>query len=104
MSIFRHLARAANPERAKTHKDVEYAVDDFSGNERIFKKFDEAAGFAIAKAASRGEDVNLDVLVWSRAGAKWYQGDDGAEVYDEDPDASVFERIIVRANSIGRVA
>ena len=92
----------ANP-RAKSHKDVEFAVDDYQGNEKIFKRFDEAAAFAVEKAMSRGETVNLDVLVSSRAGAKWLYGDSGVEIYEEDPDASVFERIEVKANMMGRV-
>jgi len=91
--------------RAKTHKDVEYAVDGYDGKERIFKTPEEASSFAIAKAMSRGEEVNIDVLVWSRSGAKWYRGgEDGGEEYDEDPDASVFERIVIKAESIGRVS
>lgn len=53
----------------KRHKDVEFSVDDWSGNERIFKTFDEACGFAVAKAVSRGEEVNLNVLIYSEAGA-----------------------------------
>ncbi len=86
------------------HKDVEFAVDDALGNQRTFKSFDEAAGFAVSMAASMGKDVNLDVLVWSKAGAKAYGGSSGVEVYEEDPDASVFERIVVRADAQGRVA
>lgn len=91
--------------RAQTHRDVEYAVDDASGRQRIFKSSNEAAGFAIALAMSHGQPVNLDVLVHSPAGARWYRGSsDGAEEYAEDPDASVFDRIVVSAESIGRVA
>ena len=51
----------------RAHKDVEYAVVDFSGHERIFNVFDEAAGFAFSVAAARGKS-NLDVLIWSEAG------------------------------------
>jgi len=87
---------------AQTHKDVEYAVDDASGKERVFKKFDEAAGFALAMAVSRGSS-NLDVLIHSKWGAKFYGGDDAFEQYKEDPDASVFERFEIRVNNVGRV-
>jgi hypothetical protein len=90
--------------RARKHKDVEYAVDDFEGNEKIFKTFEEACEFAVYKAMSRGQAVELDVLVWSRAGAKWLEGDYGVEVYDEDPEASVYKRITIRANDEGRIA
>ena len=83
---------------------VEFAVDDMSGHERIFKTFNEAAGFAVSIAASNGSTVNLDVLIWSPAGARAYGGDDAVEQYFEDPEASVFERIEIRADAVGRVA
>jgi len=88
----------------KTHSDLEFAVDDASGRQRTFRTFDEAAGFAVAVAASTGRAVNVDVLAWSRAAARFYGGDYGAEQYDEDPVASVFDRIVVRADHVGRVA
>ena len=72
-------------------EDVEYAVDDCSGQERIFKDPKEAQAFAISVAIARGE-ANLDVLVWSAAGALAYGGSDAVEAYREDPEASVFER------------
>ena len=89
--------------RKRTHADVEFAVDDASGQQRTFKDFDEAAGFAVSMAASGRDDVNLDVLIWSRAGARAYGGDDAVEQYDEDPEASVFERLEIRVNPVGRV-
>lgn len=78
-------------------------MNDAGGRERIFKTANEAAGFAITIAMSRGEDANIDVLIHSKAGARWYGGDDAAEQYAEDPDASVSDRIVVRAESVGRV-
>lgn len=90
--------------RAKTHKDVEYAVEDASGRERIFKTPDEAAGFAVSLALSDGRPHHIDVLVYSEEGAEWYRGSsDGVDEYNEDPEASVFERIEIRAESQGRV-
>lgn len=89
--------------RRKTHKDVEFAVDDASGHQRTFKRFDEAAGFAVSLAAS-GRTVNLDVLVWSAAGARWLGGDDGVEQYRKDPEASVHERLVITVDSQGRIA
>ena len=47
----------------ESHPQVEYAVNDASGKERTFKTFDEAAGFAVGIALSRGSTVNLDVLI-----------------------------------------
>ena len=89
--------------RPATHPDVEYAVNDASGKERIFKTFDEAAGFAVGIALSRGE-TDLDVLIWSEEGAEWYGGDDAVEQYNEDPEASVFERFEISVNAAGRVS
>ena len=89
--------------REKTHPDVEFSVEDGGGKERIFKTFDEAAGFAVSMA-STGTESNLDVLVWSEEGAEAYAGDDGVERYQEDPEASVFERLEISVNYVGRVA
>lgn len=88
----------------KSHPQVEYAVDDAGGKERIFKTFDEAAGFAVAVAVSGKEHVNLDVLIFSKSGAKFYGGDDAVEQYNEDPEASVFERFEIKVNAVGRVS
>jgi len=85
------------------HPDVEFSVDGYDGNERVFKTFDEAAGFAVSVAASGKEDVAIDVLIWSENGARAYAGDDGIEMYLEDPEASVFERLEIKVNSVGRV-
>jgi len=87
----------------KSHPDVEFAVDDAAGRQRTFKTFDEAAGFALAIALSGRPNVHLDVLVWSRSGARHLAGDEGVAQYLEDPDASVFERYEIKANSQGRV-
>jgi len=84
------------------HQGVEYAVDDAAGKERTFKTFDDAAGFAVALAAS-GRAVNLDILVYSEEGARQLGGDGAVEQYREDPDASVFERLEIKVNSVGRV-
>lgn len=88
---------------ASHHQDVEFAVDDASGNERIFKDANQAAGFALALALGDGRPHNIDVLIWSEEGAEAYGGDDAVEQYREDPEASVFERIVLRADSQGRV-
>jgi hypothetical protein len=95
-----HLSETAEDE--KKHPDVEYAVDDFQGNERIFKTFDEAAAFALGKAIARGE-ADLDVLIWSEEGAEWYGGSDAVDYYNEDPEASVYERYNITVNNAGRV-
>jgi hypothetical protein len=50
-----------------------------------------------------GEPHYIDVVTWTRAAAVKYAGSDGGDIYDEDPEASVFERIEVKARSFGRV-
>lgn len=87
---------------ADTHKDVEYHVEASGGKAQIFKKYSEAATFAFTIATSRGE-ANLDVIIYSKAGARFYGGDDAVEQYEEDPEASVFERFELKVNNIGRV-
>ena len=90
--------------RKRTHKDVEFSVDDASGNERMFKTFDEAAGFAVTLGVSDGSEHDVDVLIYSKAGARWYGGEWAVEEYESDPDASVSDRVTVRAEGVGRVA
>lgn len=84
--------------RKRTHRDVEFHV-----GADVFRTFGEAAVFAVVMAERFGRAETIDVVVWSKAGARWLGGDHGAEQYDEDPEASVFERIVVRAVSQGRV-
>ena len=85
------------------HKDVEFAVDDNQGEEHIFKTFEEAVAFAGRLALTTTVRINLDVLVYSREGAKWWGGIDGAQDYDDDAEASVFDRLHVKVTSQGRV-
>lgn len=86
------------------HKDVEFMVEGGrGGSEDYFPTFNAAAGEAVQRAISNGETVNLDVLISSKAGAKAYGGDDAVEAYEEDPDASVFERFEISVNAAGRV-
>lgn len=87
----------------KLHKDVEFAVSDGRGNrDDYFDDVREAVYVAFDVALTYGK-ANLDVIISSRAGAKAYGGDDAVEQYNEDPDASVFERYEIRVNAVGRV-
>jgi hypothetical protein len=95
-------AGAKRPRRR--HPGVEFAVNDANRTEHVFKTFDEAASFAVGLARGNGARVHLDVLVYSPAGAAWWAGDDAVADYHDDPEASVFERIEIRADSLGRVA
>ena len=89
---------------ARRHKDIEFSVEDASGHERIFHTWDEACGFAVVLAVSDGEPHNVDVLIYSEAGARAWGGDDAVEQYRDDPDASVSQRIEIRADDQGRIA
>lgn len=84
--------------KRRKHKDVEYVV-----GEGATDNFDEAIALAAVRSLSRGQPEPVDVLIWSRAGAKFYGGDDAVAMYKEDPDASVFERIVIQAESLGRI-
>lgn len=91
----------------KKHKDVEFAVSAGRGSqgrgpETVFSTWDEACVAAMSQGAAHG-NAAIDVLVHSRAGAKWYGGSDAVEAYKEDPEASVFERFEIRVNMVGRV-
>jgi hypothetical protein len=82
-----------------SHPDVEFAI----GND-YFENSASAVEAAVARALSRGEPVVMDIIVSSRKGAKAFMGDYGVEVYDEDPDASVFQRIVITVEDQGRIA
>ena len=84
-------------------KDVEFHVESGQRGVKIHKSWEDASGDAVERAASGNTDVVIDVVIWSRSGAKLFGGDSAAEMYDEDPDASVFDRITVSANSTGRI-
>lgn len=86
------------------HKDVEFHVS--AGEKtKVLKTFGEAASLALAMSASRGgEEAVIDVIIYSVSGARWWNGDHGVETYREDPDASVSQRISVRAQDRGRIA
>lgn len=86
----------------KGHPDIEFAVNDASGKERIFTTFSEAAGFAVVISLS-GRDSAIDVLIYSEEGARAWDDDEGVKAYREDPEASVFQRIAIKANDLGRV-
>jgi hypothetical protein len=88
---------------AKSHKDVEFHVAEAAGQEaKVFKTFKEASERVVSLCISRGQAI-MDVVVWSEAGARWLHGDDGVTQYEEDPDASVFERFEFKGNFVGRI-
>ena len=90
---------------ALLHKDVLFVVEvvDSRVEARHFDNFDEAAGRAVTLAAMEGP-THLDVLVYSKAGARAWGDDDAVEEYLADPEASVHERFVVKVDAQGRIA
>lgn len=87
----------------RTNHNLEFAVNDAGGNQRTFTTFAEACGFAVGLAASTGKEWHIDVLVWNETAALVWGGVDGVARYKEDPDASVFDRFVIKADCIGSV-
>jgi hypothetical protein len=86
------------------HKDLEFHVgEEGTLSATMFKTFDAACSHAISLACSKGVAVELDVCTYSKAGARAWGGDDAVETYLDDPEASVHERIIIKAESRGRI-
>ncbi len=82
------------------HKDVEYHVSPAGSTEtKIFRSWGAACNHAVTLSLARGP-VYVDIVVYSRAGAKSVGLVDAWEI---DPDASVLERIEVNARSWGTV-
>jgi len=91
--------------KTKTHKDVEFSVNKIGGGEEIFRRFADALEMAIVQSISLGEKwTNVNVLIYSEAGAKWWGGEAALKSYREDPEASVSHRISVKGDDRGRVA
>jgi hypothetical protein len=87
---------------ATTHKDVEFAVTTSRGvNEKIYRTYKIAVIDAVNRSeVTGGEKFYVDILIYSKAGAKWLYGSSK----DYDPDASIAERIEVTAVSVGKIA
>jgi len=85
--------------------DLEFHVQSSEGSAtKIFSNFDKASGYAVARCCSTGVPVYIDVVTFTRAAANRWGGEYGLEVYDSDPEASVHDRIVIKAESQGHVA
>jgi hypothetical protein len=86
-------------------KDLEFhvAVEGMPGTEKYLTDFDQACAYAVSRSVSTGQNVVIDVITWTRGGAKKWGGDAAVEIYNEDPDSSVHERIVIKAKSQGPV-
>jgi hypothetical protein len=80
------------------------SLPEFHVGEEVFLLFLKAADKAVRESLRRGGDkIEIDVVCFDREAARLWAGDDGVEQYDDDPDASVFERLTVTVRSEGKV-
>lgn len=90
--------------RRPHHEDLEFHVSAGESKTRVHDNWKDAVADAAQMSASRGGELAVvDVVAWSRTAAALWAGSHGVELYDEDPEASVFERFEVRARSVGRI-
>ncbi len=82
--------------------DLEFHVNVDSGT-TIYKAFEQAIAMAVSYSLSNNVKAYVDVVVWSKQAAHDWAGDNGVTQYQEDPDASVFERIGVRVTLEGQI-
>ena len=87
-------------------KDLEFHVgpEGIHSSPNICKSFKDACVVAVSKSVSTGQPITIDVVAWTRAAARSWGGDSAVEVFNEDPEASVHERIIITAETHGRIA
>lgn len=83
--------------------DLEYEINDEDGCPTVFEDLKDACAYATARAITHGK-VTIDVLTWTEEAAREWGGDEAVEAYREDPEASIFERLEVTVNSLGRIA
>lgn len=83
-------------------KDLEFHVE-LHDTTRVLTSFKKAVELAAIHSIGQGRPVNVDVIVYSKAAARAFGGDGGVETYLEDPDASVFQRIQIKAEDLGRI-
>jgi hypothetical protein len=88
-------------QRSEKHRDVEFSIT-LGHKEVVFETLDDAAPFVLSAALAEGR-AYLDVLVHSADGAAWYGGEEAREIFEDHPNAVVFERIEVRASPTGMV-
>ena len=95
---------------ARDSLEFHIALEDYKAeivNAGQYKTVLEA--FEAAKQAARAaKSSRIDVVTWTRAAARAWGGDFAVEMYNEDPDASVHERLLLDDDgewcSTGRVA
>jgi hypothetical protein len=86
-------------------KDLEFHVSREGSTEtlKVLKSFADASQFAVSAAVDSGTAMVIDVVTWSQPAARAWGGEAAVEIYQEDPDSSVHERIVIKAESQGPV-
>lgn len=84
--------------------DVEYVVSGGRDKSvgKIYDSVNEASAYAMLLLLSTGK-ARLDVVIHGVEGARKYGGDEAVATYEDDPDASVFERYEFTCNALGKV-
>jgi hypothetical protein len=85
-------------------RDLEFHVNRPNGKTYVGSVFGDATALAITIAVNTQKPVHIDVCAFSESAAREWTGEQGADSYNEDPEASVFDRIVIIAESVGRVA
>ena len=88
--------------------DLEYHVEatGVKSDIKIYSTFYQAKAHAVFLLHAFRYNVPIvciDVVTWTRAAARQYGGDEAAAIYDEDPDASVHDRIKCTLDSKGNL-
>ena len=87
----------------RRNEGLEYMVSADGRDAFYTPAGDKAILQAFHWALSSGS-ATLDTLVSSKAGARAHGGDAAVEQYLEDPQASVFERVEIKVNYVGKVS
>ncbi len=79
----------------RSHPHVEFAIQD-EEEELVFPNLGEAAERAARLSMERGDPVDVEVVIYTNDGVKWYSPDDG-DAYEEDVNGFVYDRIRISA-------
>jgi hypothetical protein len=79
----------------------EFHITLLNGETKVLTDFDKAIVLAFSVAISGGQSCFIDVICYSEEDAEAWGGNEAVERYQSDPDASVFERIEIKANYLG---
>jgi len=77
---------------------------DFEIGNKTYKSLEKALMAAASQSVSRGgEAVEVHVITWTRAAARAYGGEESVRIYNQDPEASIHDVLVVKVASKGPV-